>query len=121
MEDVDNEYSTEGNLLHETLATGNLDNLDSDQVDLVQLCNRFLDDMVNDGDIVARRRRVEVRDTGDTIITYGTCDIIILHLDKSISIIDWKFGYNPVDHVNKNIPDCYLCSRCNAEEQCYCV
>lgn len=103
MEDVDNEYSTEGNLLHEALATGNLDNLDSDQVDLVQLCNRFLDDMVNDGDIVIREERVEVRDTDDTIITYGTCDIIILHLDKSISIIDWKFGYNPVDRVNKNI------------------
>ena len=36
-------------------------------------------------------------------MTEGTADVVIQHEDDSITIIDWKFGYNPVNEVNKNI------------------
>lgn len=107
IERPESEYAKEGTRLHEAVATRNVDGLDDEQTIAVQKCLDFLDSFIHEGDEVYSEQKVEVKDTDGLVLTFGTADIIIRHAegdyDKPITIIDWKFGWNPVKNVNENI------------------
>lgn len=103
IENEDNEYSIEGTMLHEAVATGNIEILNDEQLALYQTCYDFLAEQVQDGDKVFKEQKVVIKDKDGSILTEGTADVVIQHEDDSITVIDWKFGYNPVNEVNKNI------------------
>ena len=103
LEEVENEYNTEGHLLHERVASGNFQGLNDAQVSTVQGCLDFLATLLREGDQVFYEIHLTIMDGVGTLLTEGTADVVILHADGRLTIIDWKFGWIPVKAANENI------------------
>lgn len=102
----------EGTILHNAVATGNLDGLDSAQEFAVTKCIDFYKSLIEPGDIVLFEKKLELIDpeTND-ILTFGTADLIIVNSDTGkLIVIDWKFGYTPVKDVAQNIQLATYCT-----------
>lgn len=99
----ESEWSKEGQLLHNAVATGCLDGLNDEQATAVQSCLDFLKSMVHPTDQVFYEHKLTV-DYDDKVLTEGIADVIIVNPEeKKAYVIDWKFGYNPVKNVAENI------------------
>lgn len=104
--DKPSEASKEGTLLHNAIATRDLRNLDSEQAELVKECLDFLYSFHREGkSMTYTEERLEIRDENGDVITYGTADCIVCYPGTGGMpvLIDWKFGYTPVNSVNENI------------------
>lgn len=97
------EAAAEGTLLHNAVATGDFTGLTSEQIELVTRCIEFRNSFVTPDALVLNEEAVRVHDDNDEIVTTGTADCIILPNKPVPILIDWKFGYTPVNDVNKNI------------------
>lgn len=97
------EAAAEGTLLHNAVATGNFDDLTSDQIELVTKCIEFRNSFAAPDAAVLNEEFVRVHDDNDEVVTTGTADCIILPSKPVPIVIDWKFGYTPVNDVNENI------------------
>ena len=98
--------AAEGTMLHERLATGNFDGLTTEQAELCAACLKFLAEVSggeDSGAQVLHEQRLQICDENGNEISYGFADVVILHPDDRMSIIDWKFGRNPVAEVNRNL------------------
>ena len=95
--------AAEGTLLHNAVATGNFDGLTSDQIELVTKCIEFRNSFAEPDTLILNEEFVSVHDENGDEITTGTADCIILPRKPVPIVIDWKFGYTPVNDVNKNI------------------
>ena len=100
----DNEWSKEGRLLHNAVATRCLDGLNDEQTTAVQKCIDYLNSVIEPGDTVLYEEKVTIIDEDGTILTEGIADVIVVNPERGKAVvIDWKFGYNPVKNVNENI------------------
>lgn len=100
----ESEYAKEGQLLHEAVALGKLDGLNSEQKGLVEKSLSFLDEIDATHDVISlhHEEHVQIKET-DSLLTEGTADVITENRDDTICVIDWKFGWNPVNDVSSNI------------------
>lgn len=104
IKEEEGEWAKEGHLLHEAVATGKTEGLTSDQVLVVEECQKFLDSMIELGDTILKEEKLIVYDGDGIALTYGIADVLIVNEDKKKLIcIDWKFGYNSVNDVHENI------------------
>jgi len=106
--DVDNEFSSEGTLLHKAVETRNLEGLNEEQVELVNRCIEFIDTLTPGALIVAHEEKVEIYSNPDReddeeaiIISSGSIDCVIFAEDK-LSVIDFKFGRTKVEDPENN-------------------
>jgi len=98
----ESEYAKEGTLLHNSVATGAIDNLSENQVELVESCWKFLDNISLEGAEVIREHKMDLRSENGERLTFGTADVIIRNKTGGVSVIDWKFGYTPVKNPAEN-------------------
>lgn len=103
IEEQPSEAAAEGTLLHNAVATGDFTGLTSDQIELVTKCIEFRNSFAAPDAVVLNEEFVRVHDENDEVVTHGTADCIILPGKPVPIVIDWKFGYSPVNDVNKNI------------------
>ena len=100
--EVDGEWSKEGKLLHKAIETGNNDCLSDDQIAIVEDCRAFALSLTKSPDaIIKQEQTFEIKDE-EGVLTYGTADYVIID-NGTLTVIDWKFGYNPVNDVKENI------------------
>ena len=101
--EVEGDWAKEGKLLHEAIATGNYDGLDDEQVATVEDCMAFALSLIKSPNaVVLYEQHFDITDDDGSIITFGKADLVIIDSGKLI-LIDWKFGYNPVNDVHENI------------------
>ncbi len=101
--DVQSPEAQEGSMLHECVATGKLDGLNSEQETAVTSCLDFLAKLAGEGAKVYREMPMTVKDADGSVLTSGTCDIAIEYPDGRLAVIDWKFGRKAVADVNRNM------------------
>lgn len=102
--DRENEWSKEGALLHNAVATGNMEGLTDEQRDTVERCLNFRDSLVHEDDEVLVEQKFSVFDADGSELTFGYLDLCIFNQDSGeLIVVDWKFGYIPVKDVDKNI------------------
>lgn len=106
--DVENEWSKEGTLLHNAVATmcktGKADGLNDEQKETVELCMEFVHSIASGDDDLYIEEKFSVFDTDGSELTFGYLDFCI-HNEKTgeLIVVDWKFGFIPVKDVDKNI------------------
>ncbi|UDQ96854.1 DUF2800 domain-containing protein [Lentisphaerota bacterium WC36G] len=97
------EYAAEGTMLHEAVATNNLELCETDeQYEMARNCLNFVDELATSQDEVYKEVSLELLGSDWEIVTFGTADVVINGADKLI-VIDWKFGRNPVQYAKDNI------------------
>ncbi|MDD3165295.1 MAG: DUF2800 domain-containing protein [Oscillospiraceae bacterium] len=104
--DVPSEYAAEGTLLHNAVATGNLDGLNREQISVVDECWEFIESIAPKSDY-SRAHEVKMlvrNDLDGGILTIGTADFVAINSRRDDLIcVDFKFGYTPVKVVKQNI------------------
>ena len=101
--EVEGEWAKEGKLLHKAIETGNYDGLSDDQIATVEDCRAFALSLTNSPDaLVEREQTFEITDDDGNVLTVGIADHVIVD-NGTLTVIDWKFGYNPVNDVKENI------------------
>lgn len=104
LSEIESEWSKEGTLLHNAVATGNMDGLNDEQREVVERCLNFWDSLVHDDDEVLVEQKFSVYDTDGSELTYGFIDLCIFNQETSeLLVVDWKYGYIPVNDVKCNI------------------
>ena len=99
----DSEAALEGTLLHNAVATKNLDGLTGEQQVAVVKCLNFAKALVPPGPHeIYTEIRLDVT-IGGKVITYGTADYLIRTKENRLILIDWKFGYAAVNNAPENI------------------
>lgn len=102
--DVENEWSKEGTLLHNAVATGKTDGLNDEQKETVERCLNFWDSIVHEDDETLVEQKFSVFDTDRSELTFGYLDLCVFNQETGeLIVVDWKFGYIPVKDVDKNI------------------
>lgn len=102
--DVETEWSKEGTLLHNAVATRNTDGLNDEQKEVVERCFEFLNSITNGGDDIYIEQKFSVLDNDGTELTFGYLDICIFNeKTRELIVCDWKFGFIPVKDVDRNI------------------
>lgn len=98
----DNEYSTEGTMLHECVEknTPNLETLTPEQSDIVQRCISELEKHAPHNSWL-KEQHVSVLSDFE-ILTAGTVDAVLI-LDEKILALDWKVGFTPVQKAKENM------------------
>lgn len=104
-------YAEEGRMLHERVATGNLEGLTDEQKSAVESCIEFRDKLRAEYESVYKWGKADVLSEfhvvvhdGQDVITEGTADTIIYKdgLKKAVCC-DYKFGFTPVKEVSYNL------------------
>ncbi|MGE4300864.1 MAG: DUF2800 domain-containing protein [Victivallaceae bacterium] len=99
----DSEAAIEGTLLHNAVATKSVDGLTTEQQVSVIKCLNFAKSLIPPGPHeIYTEIPLEVA-IGGKVITYGTADYLIRTSENRLILIDWKFGYAPVNNASKNI------------------
>lgn len=96
----------EGTMLHDRIAKGgNTDGLDVEQAGAVEACMEFLMDAIRDSGLgtATFEQPVEVKRTDGTLLTKGTCDVLLTGKGDTCAVIDWKFGRVPVTDASSNL------------------
>lgn len=102
-------YAEEGTMLHERVASGNLEGLTDEQKAAVESCITFrgkLYDEYTNGAMakVFNEYKVSVHDGDGSLLTEGTADCIICRGGARRAVAcDWKFGFTAVKEVSYNI------------------
>ena len=100
------EDAAEGTLLHEAVATGNLDGLTAEQQEAVTACIEFKDGLIAASPTACKcyEQKVTVYDEDlETELTSGYVDFAIAREDGTADIVDWKFGRGNVPEANGNL------------------
>jgi hypothetical protein len=102
--DTTSPAAEEGTLLHAAVANNSTEGLNSEQTTAVESCLNYLDSITCDGDDVFPEIGIKLfhLDTND-LLTEGTADVIKVSRRGELDVIDWKFGYTPVNNVSNNI------------------
>ena len=106
MAEIKTPEADEGTMLHERVATRNLEGLTTEQESLVRECLEFLDKMIAEGGEGVRvfyEVRLEIKREDGTVLTWGTADVVLLFQDGTAKVIDWKFGRTPVAEAARNL------------------
>ena len=106
IEERPSEAAAEGTLLHNAVATGDFTGLNEEQIELVTRCIEFRKSFIEPDSrdtLVLNEEFLHIHDENDEEVTNGTADCIILPEKPVPILIDWKFGYTPVNAVNENI------------------
>lgn len=100
--DESGEYAQEGTMLHDVMVTRNLDGLDSQQKSAINDCIHFLNTF--GANKCEQEIKLKIHDN-DELLTEGTADVVFPVCANSggLEIIDWKFGWIPVNNANENI------------------
>lgn len=98
----ESEEADEGTMLHDRVATGNISGLTAEQEELVRYCLDRLDEIAWGNSQIIHERELDIRGSNGEILTTGTADVVVIHEDGTVEIIDWKFGRTPVKEVNRN-------------------
>ena len=102
--DVETEWSKEGTLLHNAVATRNTDGLNDEQKEVVERCFEFLNSITDGDDDIYIEQKFSVLDDDGTELTFGYLDICIFNeKTRELIVCDWKFGFIPVKDVDRNI------------------
>jgi len=113
----ESEWAAEGKKLHLAIATGDRSGLDADQVALVDRCLEFALGLANEpNDVMLFEQPINVLSENGLLITSGTVDCVIVKANSQLIVIDWKFGYNKVSEVLRNIQ---LAAYCVGAMQCF--
>lgn len=103
--------AVEGTMLHAKVERRDLSNLTSEQVTMVENCLAYMDQHTEKCEQVLLEQMMDVckRDDGSHV-SFGTADVVALNATRAVGI-DWKFGFNPVDHPSINLQgQCYACA-----------
>lgn len=84
------EAAEEGVLLHKAMATGKLDGLNGEQLEVIGRCRDMLDVVRPDGADVYQELLMSLWHNDIQLLT-GTADVLIVH-DETATLVDWKFG-----------------------------
>lgn len=112
LEEKPSPFAEEGTLLHERVASGNLDGLTDEQKAVVESCITFRDKIKAEftaesqtTPVVSSEIKLSVNDLEGNVITEGTADVVItgVNYTKKAVCIDWKFGHLPVKEVGYNL------------------
>lgn len=102
--DVESAYALEGKELHremeEIINTGIFDakKYTPEHQELLESCLRFLGKF----GIKEKKTEVYVEITNDCeMLTCGTADLVIIDENDDLSVIDWKFGFSDLDHIEQ--------------------
>lgn len=102
-EEEGGEWAKEGQLLHKAIETGDCNGLKDEQIATVQDCKNFAMSLVKSpAAIVEQEQLLDITEDDGGILTTGIADFVILD-GNNLTVIDWKFGYYPVNNVNENI------------------
>lgn len=104
--DEESEWAREGTMLHNAVASGSNRGLNDEQIELVDRCRDFMKGLIDGNCAFEQERKFEIYDNenDDILLTYGTADVVIFNkLTNLLTVIDWKFGYTPVNDVSENI------------------
>jgi hypothetical protein len=94
--------ATEGTMLHERVANGDLSGLDSEQSQAVESCLDFAKSLMRDGDLSKAEVHLKMLDEQNELLTEGTADFVIIHADDTAELVDWKFGRTLVEEAPNN-------------------
>ena len=100
--------ATEGTMLHERIAaairgeSNALDGLDAEQSAAVESCLEFLETLKRPGDQIFVEYHVDVQDEHGELLTEGTLDVALIHVDNTADCVDWKFGRTIVEEAANN-------------------
>lgn len=98
----ESEWAEEGKLLHHAVEIGDVSILQNDeQKEVVERCFDFICERASSRSEIHHEEKVDITYNG-TLLTFGYADIIIKDSD-ALSVIDLKFGWNPVKNVSENI------------------
>lgn len=101
--DTTSAAAEEGTPLHAAVANNSTEGLTSEQAVVVESCLNYLDGLTGPADVVLQEHPLVITDGTETLTT-GTADIVKFNsLDGVLDVIDWKFGYIPVNTVCNNI------------------
>ena len=105
LSEIETEWSKEGALLHNAVATRNTDGLNDEQKEVVERCLIFWDTLfAGDKWEVCIEQKFSVLDENGKELTFGFLDLCMFnHVTGELLVVDWKFGYIPVKDVDRNI------------------
>lgn len=98
--DITTEEALEGTLLHDKVAQHNIEGLNQEQSEVVNKCIQMLSQVAGEHKI-RHEYTVRINDENGKELTFGSVDALI-EKDNEIIIVDFKFGYNPVDSADEN-------------------
>lgn len=96
-----NKYAEEGAKLHRSIELADFDGLDENQMEMVTGCLNWLDKRTDVKDVVYYEKTMSLIGPAFDELCFGTVDVVIV--GKTLRIVDWKFGFNPVEYAKDNI------------------
>ena len=96
-----NEAAERGSICHEAIETGDDSKLTDIELAWVTKARNYIEPYLNDAVQVWQEIRLEISHDGE-VLTYGTCDLLILAPEGRLHLIDYKFGAWPVDEADRN-------------------
>lgn len=100
------EDAEEGHELHSAIELGKLPE-DQEQAELVSRCVTVYKEIlasIGQESKLYHEQLVQVLDTDGTVLTEGTADVVIEDTElEMVTVIDWKFGRNPVSPAGFNL------------------
>lgn len=106
-EDGSNARADEGTMLHKVMETGEgYDGLTEEQKKLIDACRKYDAKFSLGAEKVFLEKKLNIAG-----VTYGTTDKVVLKEKATFAeMLDWKFGFNPVDPAETNWQaHCYVC------------
>lgn len=106
-EEGSNARADEGTMLHKVMETGEgYDPLDEAQKKLIDMCRKYDRKFSAGAEKIFLEKRLKIAG-----VTFGTTDKVVLKEKATFAeMLDWKFGYNPVDPAETNWQAmCYVC------------
>lgn len=128
LDEPESDICKEGTMIHDALAKGVCpDFFTEQQKDMFNYCMQFKNDTFglasdsNDKNVFIEKK-MRLFDDDFAVIIDGTSDLIVCGDDKTVSIVDWKFGYKEVDDVIDNLQlACYAAMAMQTFEKDECI
>lgn len=125
---VESDICREGIMIHDALARGICPaTFTQEQRDIFDYCINFKKDMfgIVDNNITRNvfiEKKLRLFDDNLSVIIDGTADFGVVGDDDTVSIVDWKIGYNEVDDVIDNLQlACYAAMAMQTFEKNQCI
>jgi hypothetical protein len=78
-------------------------NLSPDDFEMIKKCFDFIKGIAGKNSNIFTESTMRLFDADNSIITFGTADVVIITADGELIVIDWKFGRLPVEYAKDNI------------------
>tara|TARA_R110002096_G_scaffold147108_4_gene306787 strand:- start:114 stop:1259 length:1146 start_codon:yes stop_codon:yes gene_type:complete len=104
-----NEAAERGTFCHEAVETGKLGGLSEEELEHVQVVLDYKAPFEDAATQIWQEIQLKVYAKGEgkkrlgKVLTFGTCDLLILANDGVLDLMDWKFGAWAVDHADSNL------------------